>query len=73
MEHSEPDFLSPPSYLSQIFLAEGRYEEYLQQSRLAARLLGIGKTTLYRKLKEYGIGAPEAEEVRTDGSASPGL
>jgi two-component system response regulator HydG len=23
---------------------------------LAARLLGIGKTTLYRKLKEYGIG-----------------
>jgi len=29
---------------------------------LAARLLGIGKTTLYRKLKEYGIGEdlPEA-------------
>ncbi len=23
---------------------------------LAARLLGIGKTTLYRKLKEYGMG-----------------
>jgi two-component system response regulator HydG len=23
---------------------------------MAARLLGIGKTTLYRKLKEYGIG-----------------
>ena len=22
---------------------------------MAARLLGIGKTTLYRKLKEYGI------------------
>jgi DNA-binding NtrC family response regulator len=35
--------------------------------------LGIGKTTLYRKLKEYGIGAPEAEEARTDGSPSPGL
>ena len=29
---------------------------------LAARLLGIGKTTLYRKLKEYGINAPEAED-----------
>jgi DNA-binding NtrC family response regulator len=29
---------------------------------LAARLLGIGKTTLYRKLKEYGIGAPEAQD-----------
>jgi two-component system response regulator HydG len=25
---------------------------------LAARLLGIGKTTLYRKLKEYGITDP---------------
>ena len=24
----------------------------------AARLLGIGKTTLYRKLKEYGIVDP---------------
>jgi transcriptional regulator of acetoin/glycerol metabolism len=23
---------------------------------LAAHLLGIGKTTLYRKLKEYGLG-----------------
>ena len=22
---------------------------------MAARLLGIGKTTLYRKLKEYGV------------------
>ena len=41
---------------------------------LAARLLGIGKTTLYRKLKEYGIGAPEADDsARTDGAASPGL
>ena len=28
---------------------------------LAARLLGIGKTTLYRKLKEYGIGDPMQE------------
>ncbi|HTV06264.1 MAG TPA: sigma-54 dependent transcriptional regulator [Acidobacteriaceae bacterium] len=27
----------------------------------AARLLGIGKTTLYRKLKEYGIGETPAE------------
>jgi len=28
----------------------------------AARLLGIGKTTLYRKLKEYGIADPMSEE-----------
>jgi DNA-binding NtrC family response regulator len=27
---------------------------------MAARLLGIGKTTLYRKLKEYGIGNEES-------------
>jgi two-component system response regulator HydG len=41
---------------------------------LAARLLGIGKTTLYRKLKEYGIGAPEAEDhARNDDSAAPSL
>ncbi len=29
---------------------------------LAARLLGIGKTTLYRKLKEYGISPPDGED-----------
>jgi DNA-binding NtrC family response regulator len=29
---------------------------------LAARMLGIGKTTLYRKLKEYGIADPLLEE-----------
>jgi DNA-binding NtrC family response regulator len=41
---------------------------------LAARLLGIGKTTLYRKLKEYGIGAPDTEEhAGNEDSAGPGL
>ena len=38
---------------------------------LAARLLGIGKTTLYRKLKEYGIGSPEAEEHAPSDDAAP--
>jgi two-component system response regulator HydG len=33
---------------------------------LAARLLGIGKTTLYRKLKEYGISAPDAGNEAED-------
>jgi len=28
----------------------------------AAKLLGIGKTTLYRKLKEYGIADPPEED-----------
>jgi len=28
----------------------------------AAKMLGIGKTTLYRKLKEYGIADPMREE-----------
>jgi two-component system response regulator HydG len=31
---------------------------------MAARLLGIGKTTLYRKLKEYGLA--EASESMED-------
>lgn len=31
--------------------------------RLAARMLGIGKTTLYRKLKEYGFEAPPTDIV----------
>src|SRR6185312_8787166 len=35
---------------------------------LAARLLGIGKTTLYRKLKEYGQGAVVARAA--SGTAS---
>jgi two-component system response regulator HydG len=30
---------------------------------LAARLLGIGKTTLYRKLKEYGIHGPDGPDA----------
>jgi DNA-binding NtrC family response regulator len=34
---------------------------------LAARLLGIGKTTLYRKLKEYGIADAGLEVMSTDG------
>ncbi|MGC2401162.1 MAG: sigma-54 dependent transcriptional regulator [Acidobacteriaceae bacterium] len=54
---------------------------------LAARLLGIGKTTLYRKLKEYGIGSADGENrpeggrpearsearPKTDDSAAQGL
>jgi two-component system response regulator HydG len=31
---------------------------------MAAKLLGIGKTTLYRKLKEYGLA--EAGELMTN-------
>jgi two-component system response regulator HydG len=46
-------------------LAEREREEILNAIRVlngdklkAARLLGIGKTTLYRKLKEYGVADP---------------
>jgi DNA-binding NtrC family response regulator len=31
----------------------------------AAKMLGIGKTTLYRKLKEYGIGGPGEDQGQT--------
>jgi DNA-binding NtrC family response regulator len=37
---------------------------------MAARLLGIGKTTLYRKLKEYGL-AEAGESMATE--AAPRL
>ena len=37
---------------------------------LAAKLLGIGKTTLYRKLKEYGIDDPMQAGV-PDGPSHP--
>jgi DNA-binding NtrC family response regulator len=50
-------------------LAEMEREEILRAIRvlkgdklLAAKVLGIGKTTLYRKLKEYGIGDVLHEE-----------
>jgi DNA-binding NtrC family response regulator len=49
-------------------LAEREREAILQAIRIlhgdklkAARLLGIGKTTLYRKLKDYGIADPMLE------------
>jgi transcriptional regulator of acetoin/glycerol metabolism len=49
-----PDAVTPLAELEQAIL------EALQQLKgdklRAAKLLGIGKTTLYRKLKEYGLG-----------------
>jgi two-component system response regulator HydG len=33
----------------------GTIEKLNGDKLLAAKLLGIGKTTLYRKLKEYGV------------------
>jgi transcriptional regulator of acetoin/glycerol metabolism len=33
----------------------GAIQELRGDKMLAAKLLGIGKTTLYRKLKEYGV------------------
>jgi DNA-binding NtrC family response regulator len=35
----------------------------------AALMLGIGRTTLYRKLKEYRLGDPEAPEPKSMGAA----
>ena len=37
----------------------------------AARLLGIGKTTLYRKLKQYDAQSPSQAPGSTDRSLSP--
>jgi len=55
-----PDLVTPLAELERQAILKTLRE--LKGDKLtAARLLGIGKTTLYRKLKEYGIGesAPE--------------
>ena len=36
---------------------------------MAAKVLGIGRTTLYRKLKEYGIGDPAPPRRETEAAA----
>jgi two-component system response regulator HydG len=66
-DHAEPDQAAPAvttlaDLERQAILAAIRtlHGDKLQ----AARLLGIGKTTLYRKLKEYGIADPMQDEER---------
>ena len=61
--------LTPHSTCLQLVDARELQPEFLDAIRKlrgdklqAARLLGIGKTTLYRKLKEYGIADPLREE-----------
>jgi DNA-binding NtrC family response regulator len=61
-----PPPVAVPSHGPILPLAQQEKEAILETLRklngdkiLAARLLGIGKTTLYRKLKEYGINSPE--------------
>jgi two-component system response regulator HydG len=64
-DHSEPE----PSVPGVTTLADLERQAILGAIRTlhgdklqAARLLGIGKTTLYRKLKEYGISDPMQED-----------
>jgi DNA-binding NtrC family response regulator len=58
----------PGSIVSIAVMEKQAILETIRQLRgdklMAARLLGIGKTTLYRKLKEYGL--TEAEESMAD-------
>ncbi len=62
MEKSVQSAVTQPATMRVIPLAELEKQAILNTIRqlkgdklLAARLLGIGKTTLYRKLKEYGL------------------
>ena len=50
---TEDNYLAGPRYIAQDF---GRLQPFAQC------LLGIGKTTLYRKLKEYGISGSFEDE-----------
>ena len=45
-------------------MAIGRYEGHMSE---VARRLGIGRSTLYRKLKEFGL-EPEGAVAEEDGS-----
>jgi DNA-binding NtrC family response regulator len=47
-----------------IRLAIGRYEGHMSE---VARRLGIGRSTLYRKLKEFGL---EPEDAAAEASAA---
>jgi DNA-binding NtrC family response regulator len=47
-----------------IRLAIGRYEGHMSE---VARRLGIGRSTLYRKLKEYGLEPEDAVEENASG------
>jgi DNA-binding NtrC family response regulator len=51
-----------------IRMAIARYEGRMSE---VARRLGIGRSTLYRKLKEFGLEGAEAEEPSDEGSESP--
>ena len=69
LEEEEPEFGDAPRFgagggkAGIVSIAEMEKQAILETIRqlkgdklMAAKLLGIGKTTLYRKLKEYGIG-----------------
>jgi two-component system response regulator HydG len=61
--NSRPDQSSPESRILPLAEVEkqailGTLEQLNGDKLMAARLLGIGKTTLYRKLKEYGVWRP---------------
>ena len=63
---SEPGVSAPAPILSMADMEKHAILETIRQLKgdklMAARLLGIGKTTLYRKLKEYGISGDLIED-----------
>jgi two-component system response regulator HydG len=60
-EHAGPDDSIVPIAAMEKQAILGTIRQLNGDKLMAAKLLGIGKTTLYRKLKEYGLaGAGEA-------------
>ena len=64
-EHGRPALAAEPNAVLSIAVLEKQailntIRQLKGDKLMAARLLGIGKTTLYRKLKEYGLGEDQS-------------
>jgi serine/threonine-protein kinase len=82
LAQSEPDFLSPNSYLAAIYFAEGKYEDYLTSARRAAELLkddhklavlAASADALSRGGPPAMLAAMLAEQKRLEAAGSPDL
>jgi tetratricopeptide (TPR) repeat protein len=55
IETTEPDFLSPHSYLAMVYFLQGDYRQYLEESRIAATLLHDERRLAVVRASEKGF------------------